>query len=154
MKYELTITLKPVHYKFTAEQQFIMTKDHIWAILLPYEATAIAELTHEHNIHYHCMVEIDDEPEARDRLLNRMRIYNKWFGRKSLTQVSYEESYKNYIGKDTETTRKVINRDPVIRDFFGVCKMKMSEESQYLDSNQKDGPESDKRKKQRDSFVV
>jgi hypothetical protein len=118
MKYELTITLKPMLYQFSAMKQFELTKEVLLAILEPFNVTAVAELTGEHNVHYHCVVSLDDI-HHKNRLMNRFRGHTRTFGRKSCTQVMYEESYKKYIRKSLDETKEILG-DPIIRDYFSV----------------------------------
>lgn len=125
MKYELTITLKPTMYQFNPKEQLRLTKDKLLNIFYPnnkqeYMVSCVAELTQEHNVHYHCIIELQDI-QAKDRLLNKFRSLTKIFGKKSCTQVQYEDSYKQYLIKDLEKTRSLIG-DPIICDYYGVAK--------------------------------
>lgn len=108
-------------YQFKASEQFKMTCDAICSVLIGYQASAIAELTGEHNVHYHCMVEIKDILD-KDKFLNRFRKYTKLLGRKTCTQVVYEDSYRKYMKKDLEETRLILH-DPILRDSFGIFAM-------------------------------
>lgn len=121
MKYEVTVTLKPLMYQWTAKEQYRMTKEKIYEIFqdkIP--STVVAELTKDHNIHYHCMVNLDTI-EEKDKFLNKFRRY-KEFGKKSCSQVKFEDSYKEYMKKDIETTKRIIG-DPIVTDGFGITKM-------------------------------
>lgn len=116
MKHELTVTLRPLLYSKTPQQQFEITKPFMEQALLGFKHTTIAELTGEHNIHYHSVIEVGDLLD-KDKLLNRFRPFNKYLGRKTCTAVQYEQSYENYIRKDYLKTAKIIP-DPVIRDDY------------------------------------
>lgn len=118
MKHEVTVTLRPMIYSKTAQDQFNMTALYIKSIFLGRKSSIIAELTQEHNIHYHCLVEIDGM-EDKDKFLNRFRQYNKIFGRKSCRAVQFEESYEEYMIKDYHKTAKVIS-DPFVQDDFNL----------------------------------
>lgn len=121
MKYELTLTLKPCMYSLSALEQFRITKDLLLGVLQPYdEVSAIGELTSEHNVHYHCLIELPTILD-KDKLLNRFRSLTKIFGRKTCNQVMFDDSYRIYMKKDIEETKKIIG-DPVIRDFYGVAR--------------------------------
>jgi len=120
MKYEVTITLKPGLYQFDAKKQFEMTKGILWNIFEPYQSTVVAELTQDHNVHYHCMVDLGSIV-ARDKFLNRFRAHCKVFGRKSCKQVMFEDSYRAYMKKSLDDVREILG-DPIIRDSFGVFK--------------------------------
>ena len=61
MKYELTVTLKPMMYRLTAREQFEYTKPIMINILNSMfgdNYTCVAELTGENNVHYHCLIEL------------------------------------------------------------------------------------------------
>lgn len=121
MKYELTITLKPQLYQFPPQKQFDLSSQILWHVLLEFvEVSAVAELTSTHNIHYHCVISLEDL-RHKDRLLNRFRPYCKVFGRSSCSQIMYEDSYINYMRKDLEKTKQII-KDPIVRDSFGIFK--------------------------------
>lgn len=119
MLYEVTVTLRPCLYKFTATEQFDKTQDKIRLILCMHNSTCVAELTKEHNIHYHGIVDLKDISD-KDYLCNRFRKYNKEFGRKSIEQVKYEDSYRKYIVKELSATQKIIGKYPVITNQLGL----------------------------------
>lgn len=122
MLYEITVTLKPTMYGLTPTEQYKLTKAYMREVLEGYQSSCVAELTQEQNVHYHCMVKLDDV-KHKTKLLNRFRKYHqKVFGRKSCTQVCYENSYKKYMAKDLKATQEVLGLDPVVTDAFGVCK--------------------------------
>lgn len=116
MKHECTITLRPLLYSKTATQQFEIVAPIIKDIFRPYKSSIIAELTGEHNVHFHALLEIEGAP-AKDTFLNRFRGYNKYFGRKTCTAVQYETSYEKYLCKDYQTTSKILN-NPVVKDDY------------------------------------
>lgn len=121
MKHELTVTLRPVLYSKTANQQFEITAPYMKTALFPYKATIIAELTQEHNVHYHCLVEIDGIVE-KEKLLNRFRQFNKHLGRKTCTAVQFEESYEKYMVKSYWETTKIIT-DPFVKDDYKLSNL-------------------------------
>lgn len=127
MKYELTLTLRPQWYMLTAAEQHKKAKEILLDIFYPngfmkYSVSCIAELTNEHNVHYHCLIELKDL-EDKDKLLNKFRRNSKFFGRKSCSQVQYEDSYKSYMIKSIEDTRKIIG-DPIVCDSYGVASIR------------------------------
>lgn len=105
-------------YTKTALQQYEITAPLIRQVLLNYRYTLIAELTQEHNIHYHGIVDIEGIKE-KDKFLNKFRSINKYIGRKTCRAVQYEESYEKYIIKDIKETSKIIV-DPVVKDDYKV----------------------------------
>lgn len=121
MKYELTLTLRPNLYTLEAKKQYEMTYPALKSILNNYKASCIAELTQEFNVHYHAIVDIDDNVLVREQLMNKFRPYNKWFGRKSFKPVQYEDSYIKYLVKDYHVTTKII-ADPIVCDFKDLLK--------------------------------
>lgn len=114
MKYEFTMTLRPVMYKFTAREQFIKTKDIINNMFFGFATSIVAELTKENNIHYHAIVEIKSADD-RNKLLDRSRGSMIW-GRKSCSQLVNEPKWITYILKDIVSTREIIKDHPLIRD--------------------------------------
>lgn len=118
MKHEFTLTLRPLLYSKTPQQQFDITSSLIKQVLSRYKYTLIAELTQEHNVHYHGLVDIEGIV-AKDAFLNCFRSLNKYLGRKSCTGVQYESSYEKYMVKDIDKTFKVIT-DPVVKDDYKI----------------------------------
>jgi len=131
MLYEVTLTLKPFLYSLSPKDQFLLTKIFLDEVFLPYpKVTCVAELTMEHNVHYHAIIELPNGVLAKDRFLNRFRKYRQ-FGRKSCTQVQYIDSFKRYIVKDLKRTEQIIAW-PVVRDFFALTSMKFLKESEEI----------------------
>lgn len=121
MKYEVTLTLKPQWYQFPPQEQFRKALPYLEDILKPYEVSMVAELTGEHNVHFHGILELKDLME-KNTFLNKFRgSRSKLFGRKTCSQVKFEDSYKKYMKKNLEETKQII-RDPIVKDFFGVFK--------------------------------
>lgn len=120
-RHEVTVTLRPLLYSKTCKEQFEMTSKYMKDILRNYRSTCIAELTGEHNIHYHCIVEIEGI-EMKDKFLNSFRQYNKYFGRKTCRMVQFEESYDKYLVKSYQETCKLIS-DPFVKDDYKIHKL-------------------------------
>lgn len=118
MLYELTLTLRPFLYNKTAQEQYDFMFPILRAILGQYKCSCIAELTQENNVHYHAKVELKNFVH-RDKLLNQLRQYNKYLGRKTCTQLMNEPLYDEYMRKDTAVTMLVIT-DPYLMDTFEV----------------------------------
>lgn len=112
----MTVTLRPMLYGKTPQQQFDIVKPFMLDALKPYKHTTIAELTGEHNIHFHSVIDIEGII-MKDQLLNRFRQYNKYLGRKTCTAVQYEESYDKYVQKDYAATCRIII-DPILKDDY------------------------------------
>lgn len=117
----MMISLKPLMYQHKPQEQYNLTHHLLNDVFEGFNASIIAELTQEHNVHYHVMVQLDDFL-MKNRLLNRFRKYTKIFGKKSCTQVQYEDSYRAYLKKSIDETKLVIH-DPIIRDYYGIFKM-------------------------------
>lgn len=121
MLHEFTLTLKPFMYMQTAKDQYRMSKELLFAILCPYiKCSCIAELTKENNIHYHCMIWLEDA-KVRDKFLNKFR-QNKMWGRKSCSQIVDYDKWTKYLVKDLKATSEIIG-DPIVYDYYGVAKM-------------------------------
>jgi len=118
MLYELTLTLRPCLYKKTPDLQFHVTVCLLYELLEEYQYSMIAELTQEHNVHYHGIIELKDS-KAKNLLLNKFRPYNMVFGKKSCRPIDFEETWKKYLLKDYEKT-KLILKFPIITDRLGV----------------------------------
>lgn len=121
LKYELTVTLKPCMYKYSAIEQYRMTRESIKVIVGDYDSTIVAELTKTCNVHYHCLIGVPDNFSIKDKekVVNRIRNYNKTLGRFTFEQVRYEESFKAYLKKAIEETEEIIG-NPIVRDYFGI----------------------------------
>lgn len=118
MQYEFTLTLKPVMYKFTAQQQFDKTKNILIKILSKYTCSAVAELTQENNVHYHVLIELKNH-EIRDQLLNSFRGFLIW-GRKSCSQLMNYPKYVTYMLKSISTVWPIIKGYPLIIDDLNI----------------------------------
>jgi len=118
MKYEFTLTLRPMLYDKKPDEQFKYVHDNLWFLLAPYKASCVAELTQELNVHFHGIIELRDILE-KNEFLNRFRHFNKMFGRKTCSQLMYEDTYRKYMKKSIEETKKIL-LDPIIRDDFAV----------------------------------
>lgn len=126
MKYELTLTLKPQLYQHPPQEQYRLAHHYLQDILQLYEVSLVAELTQDHNIHFHGIIELDSI-QSKDKFLNKFRgCRSKFFGRKTCSQLLFEESYIKYMRKDLEKTRVIIS-DPIVRDSFGVFKILFNE---------------------------
>ena len=121
MLYELTITLNPKIYKYTALEQFKRTSKIVYKIFslsCRYDVTVVAELTKQENIHYHCMVELKDRPE-KSHLINVFRKHGL-LGRYTLEPIKYEHNYIDYMKKDISQTFEVLGRCPIVVDDYGI----------------------------------
>jgi hypothetical protein len=122
MLYEVTVTLKPAMYRKTCREQFLQTASLMIDAFKGFKSSGMAELTKEHNIHYHCMVELKDHME-RDQLLNRFRksAMIRCFGRKSCSQVVNEPKYRDYMVKDYRETFELLGCiNPLIFDDLDI----------------------------------
>lgn len=120
MKYEVTLTLRPVLYKFDPQSQFDKLYEFLLAYSKKYNMSLIAELTCENNVHYHGIVDLKDFSIRAD-FINGLRCMHKWLGRKTINQVLYEDSYCHYMVKHVTLTRQLI-LNPIVFDGMNVCK--------------------------------
>lgn len=116
--HELTITLKPALYSLSASEQFKRTSSILFQLFSIYEVSCVAEVTKTHNVHYHCLINIDNIFH-KDGLIQKLKKH-KEFGRFSFEQVRYEETYMKYMVKDIVITKVLLERDPVVVDFYGI----------------------------------
>lgn len=115
----ITVTLHPKLYKYTAVEQFDMTRSMIRDALLDQYAiiSIVAELTSQHNIHYHCYVKTYKDytqkyvKKTHDKLRKILQ-----FGKRQITQVQYENSYIDYLQKDIKHTYETTNCWPIVLD--------------------------------------
>lgn len=120
MKYEVTLTLRPRMYSFTPQQQFDKVEHFLKQLCIKYKMSMIAELTQENNVHFHGIVDLKDFIH-RGEFINEFRCMSTTFGRKTVNQVMYEESYLNYICKDVSITKHFV-LNPVVLDPLGLTK--------------------------------
>lgn len=119
MDYVVTLTLRPQMYRLSAKEQFRLCKPLLEKVfrkdmlLDQFHVSLVAELTQEHNIHYHGVVTLRSLAH-KDRLLDRFRQYNKEFGKKEIVQMVNYHKWYDYINKDIARTRSVIGCDPVL----------------------------------------
>lgn len=118
MQYELTVTLRPAMYKYSAEEQFEKSKPWMVTILLNYQVSCVAELTQSNNVHYHAIIELKDHIE-RDKLINKIRQY-KMLGKISCSQLINNTKWIAYLQKDYSQTMKIIKTHPDVRDYYGI----------------------------------
>jgi len=123
---EVTLTLKPNLYKYDVNKQLELTKPLVKAIFKPYRYSCVCELTKlDFNIHYHCLVETKTKQPLFE-ITNRIRKYNL-FGRRTVQQVQYLESYKKYLNKDLQTTIQYINGSAIIHDDLNILGIKFEQ---------------------------
>lgn len=118
MLYELTLTIRPMMYRMEANEQYKFLYEHLRKILDKFKCSMIAELTSENNVHYHGKIELKDF-QHRDSLFNKLRNYHKWFGRKTCTQLVDEPKYDEYMRKDIQKTKLLIEH-PIVMDSFNI----------------------------------
>jgi hypothetical protein len=120
MLYEFTITLRPALYRFTAQEQAERIRPILREVFKTarVKASAVYELTRENNIHVHCLIDLRDH-KHRDRLFNLLRPHHATFGRKTCTQLVHYPEYVQYMRKDQDLTRNLIN-DCIVQDDYEV----------------------------------
>jgi len=124
--YSFTITLLPKYYKHSPEIQYDISVAHIVGTLraLSSSIDLIAELTPKNlNIHYHGKIQFADiKTDCRKRFIDAFRGH-KYAGFVSIDQITDEPGWNEYILKETQTTRQMIGRPPIIlHDFIDfIC---------------------------------
>jgi len=114
MDYAITFTLRPMMYRMTAVQQFSYMTTDMLNLAKRYKMTLIAELTKEHNIHYHGIVELQNHKHL-DQLLNEIRPILR-IGRKEIEPVKDKDKWITYIYKEVKITAEILNESPIIYD--------------------------------------
>lgn len=116
-------------YVLRPQEQFDKANALLFDILAPFECSMVAELTGELNVHFHGLIELKNI-EHKSKLLNKFRGFGmKMWGRKTCDQVVFLDSYKKYMRKSLDETRKLI-KDPIVRDTFGVFSMQTFDDLQ------------------------
>lgn len=132
VKYSATVTLKPIMYKMTAEEQYDNTKQDLCEMLykLNTNFTIVAELTKGMNLHYHLVVQFRSF-KPKDNLMKKFIDHfrnHKKFGYVSIRQIDDEPGWQAYISKDIDVTYESIRRPPIIYDDF-----KYYDDMKYMD---------------------
>lgn len=118
--YEFTATLRPIWYKKSPEQQYDLVRKVFDKHLMPFDITAVVELTSVYNIHIHCALRLSPQEYRKFTDVLRIPNVNALFGRSQLKQVQYDKSYYDYMKKDIVKTMKVIDRMPILADKLQV----------------------------------
>lgn len=119
---EITLTLLPKHYVKSVEEQAMLARESLLEIMKKIQCKAIfvLEITKQYNIHIHGMLQLPKVYQDPLKTLFQVFRTSKVFGRKTIQQVRYYDSYVEYMVKDIEKTRTVINLWPIIRDDYNL----------------------------------
>lgn len=119
VRYSYTITLKPVLYKFKAEEQYDKTYCRIATELGSFSTfTLIAECTKGFNVHYHGTISFN---ECTKNCMKKFVDYfrgDKEIGYVNIKQITDEPGWIDYISKSIKDTCIALNRRPIIMDDF------------------------------------
>lgn len=120
-----TITLKPVEYRKTYEDQYSGTAYLLTSIFNAggCKYTMVAELTKQYNIHYHGIMKIPKD-RAKDPIkwfFDRLRLL-QFTGRCECEQVKNYDKWTTYIIKDIQ---RDIDIRTVIKDDYNICKLSL-----------------------------
>lgn len=121
VNYALTVTLRPLMYKHEPEHQYDVTYDYVRRKLLSLTEhfTLICEMTKSYNVHYHAVLSLplNDTSDCQKKIHKLFRndpnvgfIYVK--------QVTDFDKWIEYIRKDIVKTCSVLNRRPIIHDWY------------------------------------
>lgn len=119
MLYELTVTLMA---RYNHQSTFDLCKliaDRLETICKAYRCSLVLELHQSGVPHAHGLVDLRDL-HHRSRFLDGIRAL-KTFGRITLSQVLYEDTYKSYICKDIPKTAFVIGFPPLLHDYHDLA---------------------------------
>lgn len=127
--YALTITLKPKMYNHQAEEQYDIAKPVIYNMNLG-EATVICELTKAYNVHFHCLIEVNETATfkgPKGKLISFERYVcdkfrnNPVIGFVYVKKCTDKSGWITYMLKDIEQTKQNIARQICVRDDFNLC---------------------------------
>lgn len=122
-RYAFTLTLKPVMYKYTSEEQYdktyLLAFKHVRSRCV--DLTMVAEHTKAFNIHYHGMLKFPWQAgcDPRKKFVDSFRNH-PFIGFVNIKQIEDEPGWIDYIKKDLKQTRDMLNRPPIIADDFTV----------------------------------
>lgn len=120
--YAITLTLKPILYKHTCEEQFSIVATSIRNNFPNCKFTLLAELTKQYNVHFHGIIKVDlnkivCHPEKY--LYDRIRQY-KHLGFAVIKQITEYQIWIDYITKDYNITKQKANIDPFVKDDYDI----------------------------------
>lgn len=121
--YFFTVTLRPIMYKHTADEQFDKAHGELMIMLrlLSEKFTLVTELTKSLNVHWHGIIQLGDK---KSPFVNMFRGDNK-FGFVQLAPITHsKEKVYEYLRKDLANTVKDLNRRPILSDDYGVFQIK------------------------------
>lgn len=123
--YAFTVTLKPVMFRRSIEEQYDSTYLELSTRLksLPCKLTMICELTSNYNIHYHGIIVFITKSRSHEKDFKDLFRKSQIFGFTNIKQVDDFNGWVDYIKKDVTVSVKIINRPPVIideHDLFNV----------------------------------
>jgi len=126
--YAVTVSLNPRLYELKAEEQLLLTKTKILAILRHNhnKCTIVAEMTEARNIHYHCIMKVAATNKSTNIIKyihDRLRVAPTWFGKqRCIKQVDNYDKWIKYITKDVFRTNEELEEctTSVINDDYGI----------------------------------
>lgn len=123
--FAFTITLKPLCYRYTAEQQYDLTAIPLCKKLreISSKFTLISELTsYGFNVHYHGIIQfiIKDKKDLKKKFVDHFRQDKDTYGFVTIKLIDNEPKWQEYITKDLVKTLNEISRPPIIRDDFNI----------------------------------
>lgn len=120
----LTVTLKPLLYRFNTEEQIDKSVSELINVLNDLKCikkTIVFELTKSHNIHYHIIAqfELTGVRNIYNKIYNKFRC-SKIFGYVMTDQIKDYNLFIEYILKDVKNTYTILGRFPIIRDDYNI----------------------------------
>lgn len=116
----ITITLPPSAYKFKAQEQHTKIKDIIFITMNTHclNFCMVAELTKQANVHYHGWF-TERYANATTFLLDHLKQRYLGFTQVNKERIHHVDRTGNYMMKDIELTKRLINR-PIVSNYFAV----------------------------------
>lgn len=129
--FAFTVTLKPKFrmvkgVSMLAPWQYDMSYEHICDLLHSVNVTiytVVAEITKAGDIHYHAVLNSEDDYKGLQYNLACVIKDSKIFGFFVLKEIKDMEGWITYMTKDLESTHKLLNRPAVVRDDLSIIKV-------------------------------
>jgi len=119
MKYALTLTLSQKYYELEPEQQLIKMSQIIDEFR-DYQKSIVVELTKQQNVHSHGTIEIEGPKDLKQfwNIIRKCKLLPKGSYAVCLKTIENETGWIEYLKKDLETTKQILNASPWLTDDF------------------------------------
>lgn len=120
--YSFTVTLKPIVCTAPPEYQYDRTYLEIIKRLrcLNCKITCVAELTKNYDIHYHGIISFNVLSKSYEKDFKDLFRSSRIFGYNYIKQIDDMPGWSQYIGKDLNSFRDIMNRPPILIDEYNI----------------------------------